>query len=375
MLCAEYRVDGGYFGYGGAARSQVCCLVTRACASRLLLKHSEIIMARSLSPQLLQGPSSGAGARRLRAVTLTVGWMALAGCAATASPGDPPAAEPTGHPLQGVVWDTAAGRAITPAALVGRLGDAGVAVLGEIHDNPVHHGRQAWLLSALEPDGVAFEMVPEGSEKGIAVFRAGGAEDGDIGPAIGWDRLGWPDWKIYRPVFEAVGSARITGGGVGLADLRRAIAEGAASVEGASASEAGLDRALPAAEQAALEAEMVAAHCDMLPASAAPGMVEAQRLRDFRFARAALRALDGSGEGARAALITGNGHARRDRGVPVYLDRLAPGIETVTLGQVEVQPGLLAASDYAGDAAALPYDYVWFSAGVEDRPDPCAAFR
>ncbi|MEL7138948.1 MAG: hypothetical protein AAFP67_07855, partial [Pseudomonadota bacterium] len=79
MQCTEYRVDGGYFGYGGAARSQVCCLVTRAYASRLLLKHSEMIMARSLSPQLLQGPSSGAGARRLRAVALTVGWLALAG--------------------------------------------------------------------------------------------------------------------------------------------------------------------------------------------------------------------------------------------------------------------------------------------------------
>ncbi|MEM7498008.1 MAG: ChaN family lipoprotein [Pseudomonadota bacterium] len=274
-----------------------------------------------------------------------------------------------------MVWSTAEARAITPATLVERLRGAQVVILGEIHDNPVHHARQAWLIGKLEPEGVAFEMVPEGSEKGIAVFLGDGGEAGEIGPAIGWERLGWPDWALYRPVFEAAGEARIAGGGVALAEIRRAIAEGAAGVEGSRAGEGGLDRPLPAAEQTALEAEMVAAHCDMLPASAAPGMVEAQRLRDLRFARAALRAREGGDASAQAVLVTGNGPARADRGVPVYLERLAPALEVVSLGQVEVAPGLTAASDYAGGTGDLPYDYVWFSAGVEDRDDPCDAFR
>ncbi|MEL6769027.1 MAG: ChaN family lipoprotein [Pseudomonadota bacterium] len=326
------------------------------------------------STQITRSAPPAFAAWRGRALAITLGWLALAGCAATASPGDPPSAAPTGNPLQGMVWDTEAGRAITPATLIDRLRGGGVVVLGEIHDNPVHHDRQAWLIERIEPDGVAFEMVPEGSEKGIAVFRADGGEAAEIGPAIGWERLGWPEWSLYRPVFEAAGEARITGGGVARADLRRAIAEGAASVEGAGAAAAGLDRALPAAEQAALEAEMVAAHCDMLPASAAPGMVEAQRLRDLRFARAALRAREGSAA-ARAVLVTGNGHARRDRGVPVYLTRLEPGLEVISLGQVEVTPGLTAALDYAGEGGDLVYDYVWFSADVADRGDPCDAFR
>lgn len=326
--------------------------------------------------QIAHSPLAARRSWHGRALAITLGWLALTGCAATASPGDPPAAAPIGHPLQGMVWDTNAGRAITPATLVERLQGGGVVVLGEIHDNPVHHDRQAWLIERIEPEGVAFEMVPEGSEKGIAVFRADGGEASEIGPAIGWERLGWPEWSLYRPVFEAAGEARITGGGVARAELRRAIAEGAASVEGPGAVEAGLDQSLPAAEQAALEAEMVAAHCDMLPASAAPGMVEAQRLRDLRFARAALRARDGGGgDAARAVLITGNGHARRDRGVPVYLSRLAPGIEVISLGQVEVVPGLTAASDYAAEGRGLVYDYVWFSADVANRGDPCDAFR
>jgi uncharacterized iron-regulated protein len=212
-------------------------------------------------------------------------------------------------------------------------------------------------------------MVPEASEKGIRVFRAQGGAAGDIGPAIGWSRLGWPEWEIYRPVFEAAGEAYIAGAGVATPEILRSMGEGAAAAWGAGAASVGLDQPLPEAEQEAAEAEMVAAHCDMLPARAAPGMVEAQRLRDASFARATLRA---AGEdGGLAVLVTGNGHARTDRGVPVYLARLRDGLAVHALGQVEVRPG----ADTLAAYGELPYDFVWFSKGVEDRPDPCEAFR
>jgi uncharacterized iron-regulated protein len=91
-----------------------------------------------------------------------------------------------------------------------------------------------------------------------------------------------------------------------------------------------------------------------------PGMVEAQRLRDARFAQTALRALEETG--GPVAVITGNGHARTDRGMPRALARLAPGVDVLSLGQLESRP-----------AAPPPFD-VWRVTEPAERPDPCAAF-
>jgi uncharacterized iron-regulated protein len=92
-----------------------------------------------------------------------------------------------------------------------------------------------------------------------------------------------------------------------------------------------------------------------------PGMVEVQRLRDAVLARAVVQAVEETG--GPVAVITGNGHARRDRGVPAYLGRIAPDLEVFVLGQTE-------------DGAPLEggFDEV-VSAPAVDRPDPCAAFQ
>ena len=62
-----------------------------------------------------------------------------------------------------------------------------------------------------------------------------------------------------------------------------------------------------------------------------------------------------------AILIAGNGHVRKDRGVPALL----PG--TVSLGLIELKESRSDAAEYL----AAPYDYLWFTAQVP-RPDPCA---
>ncbi|MEM7507420.1 MAG: ChaN family lipoprotein [Pseudomonadota bacterium] len=271
------------------------------------------------------------------------------------------------HPLAGTIWDVGADLAIDQRTLARRLDQADIVILGEVHDNPRHHIRQADLVAALEPGGLAFEMVPEASEEGIAVFQAQGAEPGEIGPAIGWDRLGWPDWDLYAPIFEAAPDARITGGAVATSTLRRAMSEGAAAAFDGDAARYGLTIRPDAATQRVLEDEMIVAHCNKLPRDAAGRMAEAQRLRDARFANAVERA---RGSNDQAVLITGNGHARTDRGVPAYLARSNPDLLVAALGQVEVEAGANEPSAY-GD---LAYDYVWFSARV-DRPDPCAAFN
>jgi uncharacterized iron-regulated protein len=92
-----------------------------------------------------------------------------------------------------------------------------------------------------------------------------------------------------------------------------------------------------------------------------PGMVLAQRVRDAALARAALSALDETG--GPVAVITGNGHARNDWGMPAKLALAAPGVPVLSVGQLEASPD--------GDA---PYD-LWLVTPEAERPDPCAAFR
>ncbi|MEM9097562.1 MAG: ChaN family lipoprotein [Pseudomonadota bacterium] len=306
---------------------------------------------------------------------LAIACLTLAACSAPV-PGDGPVFSNAAfileeHPLVGVIWDVEAAQAIDEATLVARLGAADIAILGEVHDNARHHERQAELVAQVAPEGLAFEMVPEGSEEGIEAFLAQGGTPGEIGPAIGWNRLGWPDWDLYRPIFEAAPEAYIAGGATTNAELIAAIRGDAASAFGPGADRYGLSVRPDAKTQAALEEEMVVAHCNKLPRSAARGMAEAQRLRDARFADASLRALaKGNGN---AVLITGNGHARSDRGVPAYITEAARDLVVISLGQLEVIEEAKTVAEYAA-LAETPYDYLWFSARA-DRPDPCAQFN
>ncbi len=291
------------------------------------------------------------------AASLAPGLLALTVLAACAAPLE---AE------RGAIF-AADGARLGEAELVQRLEAADVVVLGERHDSPVHHARQARLVRALSPAGLAFEMVPADSEEGVQVFLAQGGDRGDIGPAIGWDRLGWPDWELYAPIFEAAPDAYVAGGAPARSELRLAVASGAAAAWGSDAGSVGLDRDLDEATLRALEDHMLAAHCGEIPRAVARRMVEAQRFKDARLARAALRAHERGG--GQAVLFTGNEHARTDRGAPAYVARLAPGVEVASVGMIELPSG----TDAQEAARRLAYDYVWLSEPTE-RGDPCEGF-
>lgn len=244
------------------------------------------------------------------------------------------------------------------AALEQRLRDADVVILGERHDNPAHHRLQAGLIAALAPGGLAFEMVPRAKEDDANAARASGA---DLGAALDWAKSGWPDWAMYAPLFTAAPGAAIAGGGVDRDTLRRAVKEGAAAAMGRDGARYGLDESPAEDVSADMIAEQKAAHCDALPDEMLPGMVEAQRLRDAAFADAALR-LHEAGD-APVILITGNGHARNDRGAPLYLRRAAPGLRVLSVGLLEVD----------GDVDASLFDYI-IHTETHDRGDPCEDF-
>ncbi|WP_422071919.1 ChaN family lipoprotein [Tranquillimonas rosea] len=244
---------------------------------------------------------------------------------------------------------------IDPEAL--RFEGADVVIMGERHDNPVHHVNQAAWIARLQPAAVVFEMLTPD----LALTAESNSDPAVLGAVLRWEERGWPDFTMYYPVFRAAREAAIFGGGVPTEEARLAVSDGAASVMGPAAEMFGLDLPLSDEEQATREEDQATAHCDALPDDVLPGMVEAQRLRDAALARAVIAAM--AETGGPVAVVTGNGHARRDRGVPAALEAAGQSFEVLSIGQLE-----------APAEGAVPYD-VWTVTDAPERPDPCEAFR
>lgn len=231
-----------------------------------------------------------------------------------------------------------------------------VLVLGEAHDNPHHHARQAEIVAQVAPRALVFEMLTEGQARA----HVPGADQITLSTAFDWDNTGWPDFAMYYPIFAAAPQARVFGAGVPRQAARQAMNDGLAFAFGIGAGAYGLTTPLPADEQETREAMQMAAHCDALPADILPAMVDIQRLRDAQLAKMALRAFDLTG--GPVVVITGNGHARTDWGMPVYLKQAAPDLAITALGQGEDDR-----------PPSGQFDVLEFTPGLA-REDPCAAF-
>jgi len=111
-------------------------------------------------------------------------------------------------------------------------------------------------------------------------------------------------------------------------------------------------------------------HCGHLPDHLLGPLVLAQHARD---AQLAMRMASSS---AGSILIAGSGHARTDRGAPVYLSLLAPNRRIVSVAFVEVSPSRQSPEQYAAafSASRLPFDFAVFTPAAE-REDPCKAFE
>ncbi|EAQ26339.1 ChaN family lipoprotein [Roseovarius sp. 217] len=234
-----------------------------------------------------------------------------------------------------------------------------VLVLGEVHDNAAHHAVQTQRVKDLKPRAIVYEMLTKDQAALVTPDLLG--DKARLENLLQWEASGWPDFSMYYPIFSAAPDARVYGAQVTRDASRAVLTDGLSEVFGDDATRYGLDRDLPEDQQAIREAMQKEAHCNALPANLLPGMVVIQRLRDAVLARAVVQAIEETG--GPVAVITGNGHARRDWGVPAYLAQAAPDLEIWVVGQTEDN------ADIEGG-----FDEIISSAAVE-RPDPCAGFQ
>lgn len=231
------------------------------------------------------------------------------------------------------------------------LGAADVVIVGEVHDNPDHHATQEAYVVALAPSAIVVEMLTPDHAMELMRDPEGYRET--------WNASGWPDYDMYLPVFTAV-DVPIYGAAVPRDVARMVYSEGVEAHFDGDAIAYGLADPLPEELLTARLDLQFDAHCEAMPRDALGGMIEIQRLRDATLAKAALRAFDDTG--GPVVVITGNGHARKDWGVPSYLSRVRPDLTVFSIGQGEDGGTPDGGFDLVIDAPAV------------DRPDPCLEF-
>lgn len=256
---------------------------------------------------------------------------------------------------------------IDAGALAAELARRPAVLLGEVHDNVVQHRLRAEAvrhhLAAGARPAIAFEQFDRERQDDIDRARresppAGSSLADHVIAQARTPKDGW-DWSQYRPFVELALRYELP---IVAANLSRSAA--------ARVSREGIGAVFAEHERVALglghfddilaEHERIVqkAHCDALPASALPGLARAQIARDAVLAQA-LRPHLARG----VILLTGNGHARRDIGVPWHLSPQ----ERQRVWSV----GLLEEGTTAG---ASLFD-VAFITPEQRRPDPCAALK
>ena len=311
------------------------------------------------------------------------------------------------NPLVGKIWDVEEKQFLNPFELAGRLAHFDYILMGEIHDNPDHHRLQAWLIRNIayldRHPAIVMEMINlsqgpmvddfiaerkrawrEGYQKAKKKGRlkqwrreqrklrtfGPSKQAQDFGPAIGWSASGWPKWSTYQPIALAAFSQKlpIKAGNPDRADTRIISRAGFSSLGGPRVKSLGLGKPLASELRKALLSDIKGSHCNMMPERALAPMARAQRYRDAVMGQQLRKVGLVSG----AVLIAGNGHVRKDRGVPLYLRQRDPDATHTSLMIIEVDentsnPGGLIPKDEAGKPVA---DFVWYTPGKK-RGDPC----
>lgn len=277
------------------------------------------------------------------------------------------------HALTEKIWHVAEQRFIDKPTLLSALAQADDLLLGEIHDNRVHHRHQADIIAELarrkKQVQVYFEMISQRQSEDLAAKPYHNLEQ--LLRRLQATDPAWNYRDMYAPVFEQALQAGypILYANIDRQRLLDIMKQGDASAPAEVQQLLDAYPLTPAMQQAMAD-EVVEAHCGMLPRDRTLPMITAQRVRDA-FMALRMRQTD---TGILNVLITGNGHARKDRGVPMYLSN-GQARKTVSVAFMEISDEDGQVEDYKQRwDGGLPFDYVWFTARAQ-RDDPCDSLK
>jgi len=246
-----------------------------------------------------------------------------------------------------------AGCASLPEALTQRP----ALLLGEVHDNVEGLTKRNELIEKRIAAGwrpaIAMEQFDRERQADLDAAMTRCADADCVIAAASAPNARWA-WPQLRPVIELALRHRLPllAANVSRADAARIVREGyAAALDPALIARYGLRSPLPIDLLATQASEIDEGHCGKLPKSMLPGMVRAQVARDVWMAEL-VRAHAARG----VVLLAGNGHVRRDIGVPRWLNQ-AEGIASIAFVEAEVGGGIY-------DAELV--------VARQPRPDPCA---
>ncbi len=232
-------------------------------------------------------------------------------------------------------------------------------LLGEVHDNAAGQQQRLQALTRAVEAGwrpaIAMEQFDRERQADIDRARHERPRDAEylIVQASGL-KSGW-DWDQYRPVVALAlqYDLPLLAANLSRADAAKIVRGGLGDVfDRAQLGALGLDKPLPADLVASQTAELEAGHCGHFPTSMLPGMLNAQAARDAVMAQTMKTYADRG-----VVLIAGNGHVRRDLGVPRWLNR--DGSRVLSVGYVEAQGNV----EGFDELVRVP---------AVERPDPCA---
>ena len=285
-------------------------------------------------------------------------------------------------PAPGLIFDLLAGEYIMFDELVRRLSDRKYVLIGEKHDNPVHHHHQSHLIDALSKSdqrhrAVVWEMFTRDQQASLDQ-KWQDVPGLDLGQELDWEERGWPSWHDYAPIAQVArdNDLKMIAGNLPDDLLRPLISNGVSALPDQLATKFDLPE-MPGDILTRFRVEMAESHCNALPESMLDGFATAQFARDASLARAMVdaAALQGS-DGA--FLIAGAMHVRNTIAVPWHLARFEPDLPPNEIAVVS-----LIEADDPSDNPPKPQDYaerfgnpndidfLWFTNDIL-RKDPCA---
>ena len=257
------------------------------------------------------------------------------------------------------VIELATGKEISEQALSDRLRTADIVLLGELHDNRRHHDLRGQLIAGMNGRRrtVVAEHLPQG---GPVRFNADTRADLE---AAGFDPAGW-EWPAHEKLYDQIRASGIplVGGNLPREQAKQIFMQGVSALPERMAQTYEKAR-LDATAEKALDRDLVEGHCGKLPDRYLLRMRFAQRMTDIALTHALL-------DHKPSVLVAGNGHVRKDYGVPQVIAAMAPDLRLISVGFLERSSD----SRELIQSLAGQYDFVWFTERA-DRKDPCENFN